>query len=391
MKTRLSLVVLAAISILVVASMLLSHPIPLPQQAQPDTSEYADSANRLVHGLGYTTTVKELPTHPAGANPPRYPMGYPLLLAPFALLGQYPSNVQLGAKVIACLLVIAVAWAALELAGLWAASVAVLLIGLSPFVQVSAQLVMSDALAAALAVALLPLLLRRSRWSMYLVGAIAGYGLLVRLSFLPVLVVLVIVVRERDRLRVALAATPFMLVLATYQWATFGAPWRTGYDYWLPQGFHPFSFASVTAAGLTGEGPWIFPDFLQGTLARWACHPCGLGGPMHSLPSWLFYTMLIAGFFWVFAPPFITLLGLAVAILNWDTVVGRFVLLVLASQLAFFLPYFYQGARFFAPSAFMLTVLAATVLPRLVQHTLAGGRATVRLPDPRIGSVAGSR
>src|ERR1700731_3691063 len=166
------LLVLGAIIILASGFLLSRHTFAPGIQPFPDGVEYADAATRLVHGHGYTTTVPDYPTSPHAAqavNPPRYPPGSPPRLAPFAAAG----HVDLGTRVAAVLLVLAVGWAALELGGPWAAILAVLLAMLGRFARQSAYLVLGDALAAALAVAILPLVKRRTTTAIYAAGFLA--------------------------------------------------------------------------------------------------------------------------------------------------------------------------------------------------------------------------
>jgi hypothetical protein len=92
---------------------------------------------------------------------------------------------------------------------------------------------------------------------------------------------------------------------------------------------------------------------------------------MHFLPSWMFYPLLLAGIFWVFAPPLAGVLGFGEALVRRRTPVGRLALLILVGQLAFFLPYEYQAARFMAPAALTLTVLAAAAIPDFIERRRA--------------------
>jgi hypothetical protein len=363
---------------LVAGRVLLANPIPIAAQPQPDAAEYADSAYRMAHGEGYTTTLRDQPNHPQGANPPRYSIGYPLVLAPFSLVGLYPGNVQVGAKLAAVALVLVVGWAAYVAGGAWSATIAVAVLGASPFEQWSAHLVMSDALSAALAVALIPLVMMRNRpWVAYVAGFAAGYGVLVRLSALVVLAAVVVAWPGVNRLRVIASSVPPLLVLAGYQWATFGAPWRTGYDYWLP-GLRSFSFAFITAPTGPGDGPILFADRFHGMLAAWACGNCPNPGPFHTFPDWFFYGLVVTGAFWVITPPMLTLLGAAEMVRTWRVPAGRFVMIAVVGQLVLYMPYFYQSARFVAPAILMLSVLAAAAIPRLAALSL-GRRSQVQL------------
>lgn len=365
-------IVLAIVTPLIVSMIIVIPAVPFDRQPFPDSQEYAEGANNLVHGLGYTTTAQDQPTHPRGYNPPRYPPGYSLILAPFALVGRYPDNVQFGAKAVTALLVLVCAWAALDLGGPWAAVWVVLLVGLSPFVVFSAKMVLSDALGAALAVVLLPLIRRGRRRSIYVAGLLAGFGVVVRLSAIVVLGGLLIAVTGRDRVRALLAAIPPIAGLGIYQWITFGAPWRTGYDYWLP-GLQSFGLSYVVRSGGPGDGA-LFPDLLQGSLVRWSCKPCGTDAVMHSLPPVLFYPLILLGALWVFSPPFIGLLGGTVAVINRSSPIGRLVIAVTLGHVGFFVAHFYTGARFMAPAALMLTGLAGVAIPRIVKQVAVGGR-----------------
>ena len=88
-----------------------------------------------------------------------------------------------------------------------------------------------------------------------------------------------------------------------------------------------------------------------------------LGG---SLPNWLFYPLVIAGAFWIFSLPFVTLGGLAVATWQRREPAAQLALLETILTIVVSLPYFYQAARFMAPPAMMLVVWCAVGLARLI-------------------------
>src|SRR5919202_1466323 len=71
-------------------------------------------------------------TPPGQARPPRYPPGFSAALAPFALVGTYPANVQLGSKLYATLYLVATLAAGWIVGGPLAAAVGVALVGSSP-------------------------------------------------------------------------------------------------------------------------------------------------------------------------------------------------------------------------------------------------------------------
>ena len=360
---------LAAVAFAVVARHLLLTPaIPLDNQPVPDAQEYAVSAYRLAHGQGFTidATIKEVPTHPPGVNPPRFPPGLPLLLAPFTLSGQFPDDAQFGARTVAIGYLLVMTLAAAFLAGSWAALLVTLLVGISPFVESSAKLVMSDALSAALGVALLPFLLRRSVRSAALAGLIGGFAIAVRLeAVIPLAVFFALLPGSRRRLATVVAAGLPVGLLAIWQWVTFGRPWGTGNDYWLHGVLRNFDFGYITRTSRFAEGPWIYPDRLSGALAQWACAPhCG-PSPLAVLPNILFYTLVVAGVFWIFAPPFVSGLGVVVSVLWWRDLAARMALLSTAAAFMLHIAYVGQGARFLAASVSMLIVVACVPLRRL--------------------------
>jgi hypothetical protein len=385
--------VLAVVIILSSGFLLSRHTLGPAGQPFPDAFEYADAATRLAHGHGYTTIIREQFVSPhadRAVNPPRYPPGYPILLTPFAAA----DHVNVGVRVAAVLLVLAVAWAAFELGGPWAATIAVLLTIAGRFTRQSAYLVLSDAFAAALAVAILPLVRRRTPTAIYAAGFVAGYGVVVRDSGLLILGCLLLVLSGRDRIRVLLGALPPVAGLAIYQWATFGRPWRTGYNYWLP---HLTSFAGrfIAAHPLLSDGPYAIPDQAHQRFANWACHLISCHaqtavGPLGGLPNWFFYPLVIAGFFWIFSLPFITLLGLASAVRWWREPPARFALLLTVTTVAFYLPYFYQAVRFMAAPAMMLVVWCAVGVARLgrpIAKSLARG-SNMRAASPKVSGGA---
>src|SRR6185295_12666435 len=164
-------------------------PRPLNRQPSPDAQEYADAARHLAAGDGYVTTI-----YRGEPRPPRYPPGFSLALAPFALVGSYPANVQLGSKLYAMLYLIVTLVAAWVVAGPLAAAVAVALVGSSPFAVRYASLVMSDAFAAALAVGALALVHRASMPRLGGAGLLSGGLVLVRLTGVLTAVALVLAV-----------------------------------------------------------------------------------------------------------------------------------------------------------------------------------------------------
>ena len=159
------------LAVIVATGLLFFHAhLPLSQQPFPDAHEYLDAANRLAHGHGFTTTVRDNPYSPhihRAVNPPRFPPGTSLLLAPFALIGHFPGNVEFGARLLEVGLVIAVGWAAYSLAGWYAALLTALITATSQFMLVNNRIVMSDVAATVLMVVCLPLMKIGSRCAVH--------------------------------------------------------------------------------------------------------------------------------------------------------------------------------------------------------------------------------
>jgi hypothetical protein len=348
---------------------------PLAQQPFPDAAEYADSAHSLAHDKGFYTYV-----HDGSRQPPRYPPGYPMALAPFAAIGSYPHDVQRGAKFWAMTYVLIAVFAAWILGGPFAGLITALLIGFSPFAKDSAGLVLADAFVAALTVLMLPLLKIITRSGTRLGGAATGLATLARVTTGINLVALLLALPRRSYKSVLLFAAPSLIGLGILQWIMFGSPLTTGYSYWDVSG-HFFSLSYVTSDTVIREGSFIFPDRLNGQLLDWVC-PCQVGGPQNSLPNLTFYPLLLAGFFWVFSPPLITLLGLVYAWRRRREAIGRYTLVVVASTLLLFEIYYYQGTRFLAGPATLLVVMASVWLAELagkLGRRVAPG--TFRIPD----------
>ena len=344
----------------------LSTPVrPLPDQPFPDAQEYAGAAQQLAAGHGYVTYVQ--------ANeplPPRYPPGFSLALAPFAFDGEYPLNVQAGSKLLAAAYIVATAGVAWMIGGSIAAALAAAVIGISPFATTSASLVMSDAFAAALTVLLVGVLYQVSKMRAIGAGILAGVLVLVRLSSLFGFVACVAVVPRRLWVYIVVAALPFLAALGLYQWATFGSPIRTGYDYWLPdlRTFDP-SFALRTHP--QGDGPYIVADRLNGALAQPLC-ACPGQSPQIALPNVAFYPAVLIGLLWIFAPPLWGLFGLAY---TWSRRREPAFALILWLTLVTFLVqifYFYQGARFMAGPATLLAIGGSVGLGRWIETRLFG-------------------
>jgi hypothetical protein len=348
--------------ILGLSSVLSADPRPLALQPSPDAQEYADAADQLAHGHGYVTRIYGEP------QPPRYPPGFSIALAPLAEVGAYPANVQRGAKAFAALYVIAVVIAAWSLGGPISALIAAGVVAVSPFARQAGGLVMSDALVATLAVLILPLLRTPTRSGTALAGAIAGFMSVIRLNAIAAVAGLIAAFTGPRKRMAVIWSLPPIAALALLQWATFGSPFTTGYTYWHVSQ-HSFGLSYLLKTPPRGDGPYIFADRLHGHLANWTC-PCPIGGPQAKLPNIAFYPFLLLGGFWIFAPPLFTLPGLLAACRQWHDPASRFVLTTVTLSVVTFVFYFYQGARFMAAPAALLIVLSSATIARSIERRL---------------------
>jgi 4-amino-4-deoxy-L-arabinose transferase-like glycosyltransferase len=354
--------VLFAVGALVLGALplALAKATPLNDQPFPDSQEYADAANQLAHGEGYVTVV-----HGAKAQPPRYPPGYSVVLAPFARVGGYPGGVELGAKLIVLALLAAVWWAAWLLGGPIAAGLAAGLAGTSPFWLAMSKLVLSDPLAATLTVLSVAVLSRPGSRRVLVAGALAGASVLVRLADLVVVASLLVAIPKlRPRLAAFLAALPFVLTLLVYQWAMFGQPLRTGYDYYLP-GLREFAPHYAWADPLGRDGPNVTGDRLDGRLMSWAC-PCPHDGPMAVVENAVFYPAIVLGLFWMYAPPLVPFLAFAELYRRRRSRAARYAFSVIVTNVLLFTFYFHQAARFMAPVGALVIVFGAVGAVTLV-------------------------
>jgi hypothetical protein len=367
-------------------------PRPLNRQPSPDAQEYADAAHHLALGDGYVVTVRR-----GEAQPPRYPPGFSLALAPFALAGSYPANVQLGSKLLVMLYLVVTMVTAWVVAGPLAAAVSVGLVGASPFAVRYASLVMSDAFGAALAVGVLALIAgvhrahqtqRSSTARLAGAGLLTGALVLVRLSGVLTAAALVPALWRatswRSRTVLATGVALGVLLVAGQQWWTFGSPLKTGYHYYLSD-IDQFRLDYPFAADVRRDGSGVVADSLDGALLSWAC-PCPEDDPLLAFRGPIFYPLVLLGIFWILVPPLTTVPGL---IEVWRrrhepgpaSVLGLTVLTVV-----FHLFYWYLGARFMAAPATLLAIYTGAWAARWAEGRT--GRGDESLPT---GSRPGER
>jgi hypothetical protein len=212
---------------------------------------------------------------------------------------------------------------------------------------------MSDALSALLIVLCVPLMKLRTKWATYLLGLVAGYGIVCRESGVVVVACLLIVIQGRDRIRVIVGAAPPILALTLYNWSTFGAPWSTGYGYWYGD-FPLYSLSYITKHPWPPGGQGYYASSLQ------LFHLVGQSnaGVIGTLPNLFFYPLIVLGFSAVYGPPWLTLVGLVTSVRSWAFREARFTLLLAAGSVIFFMMNYAQDPRFVAGPCILLTVWA---------------------------------
>lgn len=349
---------------------------PLFEQPGPDSIEYADGAWQLGHGHAYVTFYNER-TKRFGTRAlrPRYPFGTSLVLAPFAaVLNTFPHSLQIGSQVISALYVIVMVAAAWAVGDSIAAALVAVMLAISPFPRESAAYILSDALGALLAVAILFVLgAGRGNRSAAVAGLLAGMMVCVRLLGIASIPAVLLAVSGRRRWWALAGAIPFSAALGIYQWNYFGSPFRSGYSYYRPQ-LREFGWSYIL--GHTArEGPFIYADRGVNGLLGGIC-PCGAGGAMRELPNLAFYPSLLAGLFWVFAPPLMGLVGFVAMLIRRSTAAARYAIVLVLLNAGLLIVYWYAAARFVAPAASVLTVYAGVGISRVL-HRLAGWSTSV--------------
>lgn len=356
---------------------------PLAEQPFPDAISYTREAVAISEGNGFKVDFDER-LGPSGIDmggesyfSTRYPPGFPLALALFALMGG-EGGVQWGSRFVVVLLVIAVAVLAFAIGGALASCLASVFVAISPFATEASTLVLSDAFGALLTLLSLGSIIVLKKMKdhgksgdaiLLCLGAICGYAVFSRIALVILLIGAMIVFPSRKSLRlIVLGASPFLIVLAGYQLVEFGAPWRTGYSMFV-QGVNEFSLAYPLKPNLYGERGFIFSDRLGGSLMRWTC-PCDEYGPMGKAPSLLFYPAVGLGFYWVFFSPFVGLAAIASLVWKRRESSAKFATVIIFLNLLMTTFYFYQGARLFAPAAYLLLLFGSIGLAVFINRVL---------------------
>jgi 4-amino-4-deoxy-L-arabinose transferase-like glycosyltransferase len=170
----------------------------------------------------------------------------------------------------------------------------------------------------------------------------------------------------RGRAIVVGAALAGVVALGAYQWATFGDPLMTGYQYWLPD-VRTFGLDYPFDPRSQRDGSGVVADSLDGALLAWAC-PCPEDDPLIAFRSIVFYPLVLLGVFWIFTPPLTTIPGMIEVWRRQREAGPGFVLWLTLLTVLFYLIYFYQGARFVAGPATLLAVYSGVAVARWVER-----------------------
>jgi hypothetical protein len=359
--------------------------VPYEIQPSPDAQETMDAARQMFEGNGYVTFY-----HENKAQPPRYPPSFSIALLPFASFGEYPTNIMFGAKFFALLYLAMAIFAAWMLGGRMAAMLAAIFVGVSPFAEHYARIVMSETFTASLILLTVVLLHKPSRKKIIFAGAIVGFLVTVRLQMLVCLPALLMALPTmRQRVWAALSAAPFLLANGIFNWRTYGGFFTTGYNYWLPN-IKSFAIEFAFRAYPQGDGPWIIPDLLRGWLMVWIC-PCEKGGTLAALPNIILYPLILLGVFWIFAPPFVPLYGLWSTWKNRREPAAKFTIWLSGFSVLLFTFYFYQAARFMAAVSTVLLVFAAVELGKKLQRFIQPVSTSDSVPHLRETQADGDK
>ena len=237
-----------------------------PEFAANLPQDGADSAIPAVNLLERGKLVLTIFGHD---HPPSHPFGLSLLLVPaYVVAGHFLGNGIYAILLCALGSIVVIYVLGVKLGGRWCGSFAALfLITHYGFWQYS-QKIMSEVPSVLLLTSVLALVLsvrekREAGFRCVVAGAILGFAVTVRydnlLWFAPTAALLSGAGSWRERLRrvgLCLAGlAPWILLLAAYQQATFGRPWRTGYSHWGNAGDSTqplFSLKYITTAGFLG-------------------------------------------------------------------------------------------------------------------------------------------
>jgi Dolichyl-phosphate-mannose-protein mannosyltransferase len=301
--------------------------------------------------------------------PSRYPPGFPALMLPWLkllpqtarILAPFRTNQSIGALLLLGTFLFYCRRGNPLVGGL----TVVLLATLPAFVNLSRSSIsdLSGAAAVLLAYALVYVgLTDRRQWLIYLAALVLGLSINIRtqlLFFSPLLLAAVLFPNPsslRKRLCHGLVASLFFVLGCSpsliLNYRQFGAPWQTGYDFWLPAADrqHPlFGFGNI-AANLT----MLWQEM---TCQREKFSVANLFG---------------TGTYFVAAFVALAAAGLAMMPRN------RFLLCAVFGGSSYFIAttiYYFVDGRFYLPTLFLLTAAAARPVGWAMRNAFAGKKA----------------
>jgi 4-amino-4-deoxy-L-arabinose transferase-like glycosyltransferase len=280
---------------------------------------------------------------------PRYPPGFPIVLAPF-VGGWGHDGARAASIVIGAALLGSVWFAARRVADDRAAALAALLWMASPMVRDHSTQVMSDP-AGALFVMLAFLAALRGRW--LLAGLALAWSSWIRLIHAAFLF------GAGRRGASWLAAVLVLVPLAVFQLRTYGR--LAGYD---------GDEAQFAVSNIFGGTPLVFMD----RPSPW--------------PNWQFFPGILWGLKSGLVPLLPLLAGFELAVRRAEPA-ARLAAWIIVSNVVVYLPYFYQTARFVLPAACLIIVFAAAGAVRIVDRFrdehVHGGAAVGLTASPPAG------
>jgi 4-amino-4-deoxy-L-arabinose transferase-like glycosyltransferase len=349
----------------------------------PDAAEYAATARNLAHVRPYTIALY------GHTYPPRYPFGFPALLAPSYWLPRSTLASGLDAVLVFGVATVYLVYTlARRIAGIVAGIGAAVVLILSPqFIGWNHEL-MSETAAMALVAGVALLVYETARHGpgrrrdvlLVVLGCVAGLAILVRLANIVVVAAVAAAILgngdwrtswRRSAIFVSFGPAAAILALASYAWGTFGSVTGTGYRFWAPRWYdalgRTFSLGyAVTAPGAAGDphAPPGIPNLLY--------YMRGLAGRLApaSLDAFSAWFLLLAT------------VGAVALVRDRGRGVRPLVLfggVFIALTIGLYSLYFFQSVRFMAPLVPLLALSAGVAT--------AGGLRALAHRAPR-GAIA---
>lgn len=349
----------------------------------PDAPSYALGAESILKGewtrVPFVGERGQDPSVNMPRYPSRFPPGFPTILATVASpIGGDLSAIWTASRILVGALLVVVVLFAFLLYDWKAAAIAAVVSSTSPFLQTSMTIIMADAFAALIALSAALLITVRHRVSRHdryricveiCLGCVIALGILTKFSLALLVIPAIYVVMDRRAVSwravfrtLTLVLLPIacgFMLLAAFQWQSYGDPLKTGYAYWVP-GAVEFDFSNLTRTDLPGDDPWIYRDRVEGRFVAWVEQaPTASAESIRSMPTFLMYTAVLAGAYWIYFPPAFSILGAYWLFLRRRRREARAMLIIIIMFPVFFSFYFYESSRFVAPSAMVLLPIAS--------------------------------